>query len=80
MSRLPTATAAHPLIGIRTEGEWPKLAAEVSELAAAILPDTIIDLVRLGEAADRPGLPAELEKTAPFYVRETLLAAGGARA
>jgi hypothetical protein len=56
----------HPVIGIRSEN-WTKIAAEVSELAAAVDPETIVDLVEIGSAADAGA--AALANTPPFYQR-----------
>ncbi len=63
------AEPAHPLIGIQTVGDWAKIAGEVSELAAAIMPEIIIDLVPLGGRETDEGLAASLRKVAPFYER-----------
>src|SRR5262249_45067210 len=37
----------HPLIGIEHDGDWRQIVAEVSELAAAVMPETIIDVIRI---------------------------------
>jgi type III secretion system (T3SS) SseB-like protein len=56
----------HPVIGIATEN-YIKISGEVSELAAALSPETIIDVV---EIADPPeGIAATLAAVPPFYQR-----------
>jgi hypothetical protein len=59
----------HPLIGIEALGNWPKISAEVSELAAAIVPEMIIDLVPIDQANPNAVLSKELVKVPPFYKR-----------
>ena len=63
------AEPAHPLLGIQTAGDWAKLSGEVSELAEAIMPEIIIDLVPLGGPETDEGLAAALRKALPFYER-----------
>ncbi len=57
----------HPLIGIETQDDWMKIAREVSELAAAIAPETIIDLVSVDPRQPSDGVAARLTQTLPFY-------------
>jgi SseB protein C-terminal domain/SseB protein N-terminal domain len=63
----------HPLIGIETNGEWSKIASEVSELAAAVAPEIIIDLMPIDRAAAADSVPARLAATTPFYTRTNTL-------
>jgi hypothetical protein len=61
----------HPLLGIEIAPEsCHKIAAEVSELAAAIAPETILDVVEIDHAAPADSLSAQLLKTPPFYTRK----------
>ncbi len=67
------AEPAHPLIGVETTDNWPRIAAEISELAAAIVPETIIDLVPIEPGAEPHSLSAQLALTPPFYARTATL-------
>lgn len=60
----------HPLIAIETEGDWVKLSSEVSQLAAAIVPDLIIDLIPLGRARRDPQFEGPLASAPPFFQRK----------
>ncbi len=62
----------HPLIAIEIEGSWKKIAAEVSELAAAIVPDTLFDLMPL-KRGESDGIQAALQDIPPFYSRRAKL-------
>lgn len=61
----------HPLIVIETEGGWPKLAAEVSQLAAAIVPDLILDIIQLAHARADQRVAPVLARIAPFFHRKS---------
>ncbi|MEI9888795.1 MAG: enhanced serine sensitivity protein SseB C-terminal domain-containing protein [Rhizomicrobium sp.] len=63
----------HPLVGVAATGNWPKLVAEVSELAAAIAPETILDVTAVDPAAPPDSLSAKLAATPPFYSRTATL-------
>ena len=56
----------HPIIGIVAD-DYRKIAGEVSELAAAIAPETIIDVVRIGDPPE--GIAAALARAPAFYQR-----------
>jgi hypothetical protein len=60
----------HPLIAIDTEGDFARLASEISQLSAAILPDLILDVVPLDHAHPDPRLAAQLENVPPFFQRK----------
>jgi hypothetical protein len=69
-ANLDNSEPPHPLIGIETtEGAWEKLAGEVSELAAAVAPEIILDVVQIDHAAPADSLSAQLARTPPFYTR-----------
>ena len=70
---LNAAEPPHPLIGIEATGDWPKIVAEVSELAAAILPEMILDVVPVEAQAPPGSLSAQLAKIPPFYSRTATL-------
>ncbi len=61
----------HPLIGIEHEGDWRQMVREVSELAAAVMPQTIIDVIRIDRSLGAPPVPDTLLEMPPFYVRAT---------
>ncbi|MEI9994720.1 MAG: enhanced serine sensitivity protein SseB C-terminal domain-containing protein [Rhizomicrobium sp.] len=63
----------HPLIGIETTDNWSKIAAEVSALAAAVSPETILDLVPIDRAEPPESLSGRLAQTPPFYARTPVL-------
>jgi hypothetical protein len=58
----------HPIIGIVAE-HFIRISGEVSELAAAIVPGIIIDVVEI--AAPPGGIAAKLAETPAFYQRST---------
>lgn len=58
----------HPLIAIETRGHWNRISGEVSEIAAAIAPDTIVDVLAL-PAGRTDGLYGAIRNIAPFYIR-----------
>jgi SseB protein C-terminal domain/SseB protein N-terminal domain len=61
----------HPLIGIEHEGDWWQMMREVSELAAAVLPETIIDVIKIDRSIEADPLPAHVAEIPPFYQRAT---------
>ena len=60
----------HPLVVVETEGDFGKLAAEISQLSGAILPDLILDVVPLDRANPDPRYAPYLEKVPPFFQRK----------
>lgn len=62
---------AHPLIAIETEAPFEKLAAEVSQLAGAVVPDLIIDLAPIDRVNPDPAFAPQLAQSAPFYERQS---------
>jgi SseB protein N-terminal domain/SseB protein C-terminal domain len=69
-ANLDISEPPHPLIGIETAaGSWQKIAGEVSELAAAVAPEIILDVVQIDHAAPPESLSAQLAGTPPFYRR-----------
>lgn len=69
VAREGSRLAAHPLIGITTDGDNAKLAREIFEVARTAMPATAIDVMILNE--QNPTLPLEkhLLSVAPFYRR-----------
>ncbi|HEY4944326.1 MAG TPA: enhanced serine sensitivity protein SseB C-terminal domain-containing protein [Rhizomicrobium sp.] len=61
----------HPLIGIEQNGDWRQISQEIRELATAILPQTIIDVIRIDRTLPAAPLPEHLQEIAPFYTRAT---------
>jgi hypothetical protein len=61
----------HPIVGIAYDGDWAKMAGEVSQLAAAVAPDVILDVVQLDPAEPPGSLSSRLAQEPPFYVRQT---------
>ncbi|HWA30913.1 MAG TPA: enhanced serine sensitivity protein SseB C-terminal domain-containing protein [Rhizomicrobium sp.] len=59
----------HPLIGIETKGDWPKIFSETSEIIGAIVPNVIVDVVPLDRNDANDLLSSALLKTEPFYRR-----------
>ena len=60
----------HPLIVVETEGNWSKLSGEISELAAAVVPDTILDVVPHDRSHPDPRLVEPLAAVGPFFQRK----------
>ncbi len=64
----------HPLIGIEmVGGAWRRIANEVSELSAAIMPDIIIDLAPIDRSEGPESLSARFLQVPPFYSRTQTL-------
>ncbi len=64
---LDNSEPPHPLIGIETTGDWPKVSREVSELAAAIVPDVILDVVAIDPSLPPDSLSGRLARAPAFY-------------
>ncbi|MBL6853442.1 MAG: enhanced serine sensitivity protein SseB C-terminal domain-containing protein [Alphaproteobacteria bacterium] len=62
----------HPVVGITFDGEWRRMAAEVSELAAAVAPSIILDVVHVVPGQPDP-IAERLANEPPFYVRQANL-------
>ena len=60
----------HPLIVVETEGNWTKLSGEIAELAAAVVPDMILDVVPYNPSHPDPRLAEPLAATKPFFQRK----------
>jgi SseB protein C-terminal domain/SseB protein N-terminal domain len=60
----------HPLVVIETEGDWTKLSGEISALAAAVVPDMIIDIIPLDRARHDAQFEAPLASAPPFFQRK----------
>jgi SseB protein C-terminal domain/SseB protein N-terminal domain len=60
----------HPLIVVETEGNWSKLSGEIAELAAAVVPDMILDVVPHDRARPDPRLSEPLATIQPFFQRK----------
>lgn len=60
----------HPLIVIETEGNWAKISGEIAELAAAVVPDMILDVVPYDRTHPDPRLTGPLEHVKPFFQRK----------
>ncbi|HUO91655.1 MAG TPA: enhanced serine sensitivity protein SseB C-terminal domain-containing protein [Rhizomicrobium sp.] len=60
----------HPLVVIQTEGDWGKISSEVSQLAAAVVPDTILDVVPHSPSHPDPRLVEPLAAVRPFFQRK----------
>ena len=60
----------HPLVVIQTEGDWAKISSEVSQLAAAVVPDTILDVVPHNPSQPDPRLAEPLAAVPPFFNRK----------
>ncbi|MDE2495535.1 MAG: enhanced serine sensitivity protein SseB C-terminal domain-containing protein [Alphaproteobacteria bacterium] len=61
--------AAYPLIGLEADGDVPRLAQEIFEVAATALPRTRIDVVYLDPNVPGTPLQQHLLSLAPFYRR-----------
>jgi hypothetical protein len=61
---------SHPLIVIATEGDWAKLSGELSALAAAVVPDMVIDVIPLDRAIRDPQFEGPLASAPPFFQRK----------
>jgi hypothetical protein len=61
----------HPLIVIEAEGPWAKVATEVSQLAAAIVPDLILDVIPLDRTEPNAQLTQPLSESRPFFQRKS---------
>jgi hypothetical protein len=59
------------LIAIETVGSWEKIAAEVSELAVAVAPDVILDLIRADPAHPDASLAPHLGHADLIYQRQS---------
>ena len=62
---------AHPLVVIETEGDWAKLSSEISALAAAVVPDMILDVIPLDRARPDPQFEGPLASAPPFFQRKS---------
>jgi hypothetical protein len=60
----------HPLVVVDTDGDFGKLSTEISQLAAAVLPDVILDVVPLDRARPDPRLTEHLTNLPPFFHRK----------
>jgi hypothetical protein len=60
----------HPLIVVETENNWGKISAEISELAAAVVPDMILDVVPHDPTHPDPRLAEPLAAVTPFFQRK----------
>jgi hypothetical protein len=60
----------HPLVVVETEANWAKIASEIAELAAAVVPDTILDVVPHDRAHPDPRLVEPLAAIQPFFQRK----------
>jgi hypothetical protein len=60
----------HPLIVIETDGDWGKISGEVAQLAAAVVPDLILDVVPHNRAHPDPRLAEPLATVPPFFQRK----------
>ncbi|HEY2071194.1 MAG TPA: enhanced serine sensitivity protein SseB C-terminal domain-containing protein [Rhizomicrobium sp.] len=60
---------SHPLIGVEASGNWAKICAEVSEIAGAILPELIIDVVPVDRHDPADPISLAMLQAAPFYTR-----------
>jgi hypothetical protein len=60
----------HPLIVVETEGNWGKLSGEIAELAGAVVPDLILDVVPHDHTRPDPRLAEPLAATKPFFQRK----------
>jgi len=61
----------HPLILVETEGNWPKLSGEISELAAAVVPELILDVMAIDRNRPDSRLAEALATTPPFFQRKS---------
>jgi len=60
----------HPLIVVEMEGNWAKLSGEIAELAAAVVPDMILDVVPYNPSHPDPRLAEPLAAINPFFQRK----------
>jgi hypothetical protein len=60
----------HPLIVVEMDGNWPKIAGEISELAQAVVPDMVLDVVPNDPNHPDPRLAEPLAAVTPFFQRK----------
>lgn len=60
----------HPLIAIETTGSWEKIYTEVSQIAGAVLPDIIIDVLPLDRTRSDDAIANAVSNISPFYERK----------
>jgi hypothetical protein len=60
----------HPLVVVEAESNWGKISGEISELAAAVVPDLILDVVPHNSARPDPRLVEPLAAVKPFFQRK----------
>ena len=60
----------HPLIVVEMDGNWAKLSGEIAELAAAVVPDMILDVVPYNPSHPDPRLAEPLAAVKPFFQRK----------
>lgn len=60
----------HPLIVVEMDGNWAKIAGEISELAQAVVPDMVLDVVPNDPNHPDPRLAEPLAAVKPFFQRK----------
>jgi len=60
----------HPLIVVEMDGNWGKIAGEISELAQAVVPDMVLDVVQSDPNHPDPRLAEPLAAVKPFFQRK----------
>lgn len=59
----------HPMIGLEADGDVPRLAQEIFEIAQAVLPGEPLEVVYLNPSKALDPLQTHLQSVAPFYRR-----------